>query len=45
MAYELYEAAAGEKELLIIPGAGHAQAMDKDPQLYYHTVFQFLQSH
>lgn len=45
MAYELYEAAAGEKELLIIPGAGHAQAMDKDPELYYDTVFNFLQSH
>lgn len=42
MAYELYEAAAGEKELLIIPGAGHAQAMDKDPTLYYVTVFSFL---
>ena len=43
MAYELYEAAAGEKELLIIPGAGHAQAMDKDPELYYETVFAFLE--
>ena len=43
MAYELYEAAPGEKELLIIPGAGHAQAMDKDPDLYYDTVFRFLE--
>ena len=42
MAYELYEAAGGEKELLIIPGAGHAQSMDKDPELYYDTIFQFL---
>ncbi len=42
MAHELYEAAPGEKELLIIPGAGHAQAMDKDPELYYETVFSFL---
>lgn len=42
MAYELYEAAGGEKELLIIPGAGHAQAADKDPETYYGTVFDFL---
>ena len=42
MANELYEAAAGEKELLIIPGAGHAQAMDKNPELFYDTIFSFL---
>lgn len=42
MAYELYDAVPGQKELLIIPGAGHAQAMDKDPELYYDTVFHFL---
>lgn len=42
MAYELYDAAGGEKELLIIPGAGHAQAMDKEPELYYDTIFSFL---
>ncbi|MBO5068830.1 MAG: alpha/beta hydrolase [Roseburia sp.] len=42
MAYELYDAAGREKELLIIPGAGHAQAMDKDPELYYDTIFSFL---
>lgn len=43
MAYELHEAAPGEKELLVIPGAGHAQAVDKDPELYYQTVFDFLE--
>lgn len=43
MAYELYEAVPTEKELLIIPGAGHAQAVDKDPELYYETVFDFLE--
>lgn len=42
MAYELYDAAGGEKELLIVPGAGHAQAMDKTPELYYDTIFSFL---
>lgn len=45
MAYELYEAASGEKELLIVPGAGHAQAMDKEPELYYRTVFEFLETY
>lgn len=43
MAYQLYDALSGPKELLIIPGAGHAQAVDKDPDLYYETVFSFLQ--
>lgn len=43
MAYELYEAASGEKELLIVPGAGHAQSVDKDPDSYYNTVFEFLE--
>lgn len=43
MAYELYEAAGGEKELLIVPGAGHAQSVDKDPEVYYDTVFEFLE--
>lgn len=42
MAQELYDAAAGEKELLVIPGAGHAQAMEKDPELYFETIFRFL---
>ncbi len=42
MAYQLYDAVNGPKELLIVPGAGHAQAVDKDPKLYYETVFSFL---
>ncbi|MEG0961522.1 MAG: alpha/beta hydrolase [Lachnospiraceae bacterium] len=42
MAKELYEAANCEKELLIIKGAGHAQSQDKDPDLYYDTIFDFL---
>lgn len=41
MAKELYEAAECEKELLIIKGAGHAQAQDKDPKLYYETIFSW----
>lgn len=45
MAHQLYEAAGGPKELLIVPGAGHAQAPDKDPQTYYNTVFSFLRQY
>ncbi len=44
MAYELYEAASCEKELLIIEGAGHAQTQDKDPERYYETITEFIDS-
>ena len=43
MSYELYEAAACEKELLIVEGAGHAQAQDKDPEAYYGRIGEFLE--
>lgn len=43
MAYELYDNAACEKELLIVDGAGHAQAADKEPEKYYDTIFSFLE--
>ena len=42
MSYELYEAAACEKELFIVEGAGHAQAQDKDPKEYYGKIKNFL---
>lgn len=45
MAYELYEAAVCEKELLVMEGAGHAQSQDKDPGLYYGTISDFLEEH
>lgn len=45
MAYELYDAADCEKEILIVEGAGHAQAPDKAPKEYYETVFSFLEAH
>jgi hypothetical protein len=41
-AYELYDAAAGEKELLIVEGAGHAQAVEKDPEGYWNAVRKLL---
>ena len=42
MSYELFEAAACEKELFIVEGAGHAQAQDKDPDDYYGRIEAFL---
>lgn len=45
MSEQLYEAAACDKELLIVEGAGHAQSQDIDPDAYYGAVRTFLQSH
>lgn len=42
MSYELYDAAVCEKELVIVEGAGHAQAQDKDPEAYYGRIEDFL---
>ena len=42
MSRELYEAAAWQKELLIVENAGHAQSQDKDPDTYYGTIRVFL---
>lgn len=43
MSGALYEAAACEKELLIVEGAGHAQSQDKAPEEYYGSIAQFLE--
>lgn len=42
MSKDLHDAATCEYELLIIDGAGHAQAQDKDPEAYYETIREFL---
>lgn len=42
MSYELFAAAACEKELFIVEGAGHAQAQDKAPDDYYGRIGAFL---
>ena len=42
MSYELFEAASCEKELFIVEGAGHAQAQDKNPDVYYGRIEDFL---
>lgn len=43
MSYALFEAAACEKELFIVEGAGHAQAQDKAPDVYYGRIGAFLE--
>lgn len=43
MSYELFEAASCEKELFIVEGAGHAQAQDKAPVVYYGRISAFLE--
>ena len=43
MTYELFGAAACEKELFIMEGAGHAQAQDKAPDIYYGRIGAFLE--
>ena len=45
MVYPLYEAAAGEKQLLVVKGAGHAKARETDSDLYWRTVRSFLSSY
>ncbi|WP_462405394.1 alpha/beta hydrolase [Gracilibacillus sp. Marseille-QA3620] len=42
MVYELYEAANGEKELYIVPGAEHGNAYDANPETYEKKVTEFL---
>lgn len=45
MSKDLYEAASCPKELLIVEGAGHAQAPDKDPETYYGAISDFLEKY
>lgn len=42
MAHELYDAAGCKKQLMLVEGAGHGQSQDKQPELYWDTVFAFL---
>lgn len=42
MGKKCYEAFTGVKELYISPGAGHAEAMDYDPETYFSKVFAFI---
>ncbi|MDF2523628.1 MAG: alpha/beta hydrolase [Clostridiales bacterium] len=42
MVYELYEAATGEKDILIVKGASHTEAKYAEPDAYYKKVFSFV---
>ena len=45
MTPELYDAAACEKELFSVSGAGHTQAYEKAPAAYFEAVKTFLNDH
>ncbi|ULL13100.1 alpha/beta hydrolase [Paenibacillus sp. H1-7] len=45
MVYRLYEAAAGDKELYVVPGAGHGMSRRVDPVGYESAVAAFLAKH
>ncbi|WP_078544892.1 alpha/beta hydrolase [Litchfieldia alkalitelluris] len=42
MVDEVYEAAQVDKEKLVIPGAGHGEAAKVDPEVYWSTVWSFV---
>jgi len=42
MVYALYDACPTEKELYVVEGAGHGQAMYLEPNEYFGRVFAFL---
>ncbi len=42
MVYKIYESANVTKELVIIDGAGHAESKFADEDLYYGSVFNFI---
>jgi len=45
MLHTLYENAACPKEKLIVEGAGHADARETDPELYWSTVKAFVEKY
>lgn len=42
MVYPLFEAHAGEKELLIVPGASHGTSYVQQPEMYEDAVIDFV---
>lgn len=43
MVYEVYEACTAAKEILVVEGAGHGEAYAMNPELYFDTVFGFIE--
>jgi len=42
---KVYEAAAVEKEKLVIKEAGHGEAATVDPELYWNTIWSFIEKY
>ena len=45
MSEQLYQACASEKQLLLIEKGQHARGHLVDPELYYSTIFTFIDNH
>lgn len=45
MLEKLYNAASCEKEMLVVPGAEHAESVDVNPSLYWETVDKFVSTY
>ena len=43
MVYQVYDACPSPKQLLVVEGAGHGNSYSHDPELYFDTVFSFLE--
>ena len=44
MVYDLYDSANCEKEIFIVADAGHAEAKNRNPEIYFQKVFEFLEN-
>ena len=42
-AYTIKNATAGDKALLLVPGAEHLEAVSKDPETYWTVIFSFIE--
>ena len=42
MVYRVYDACPTEKQLLVVDGAGHGNSSNHAPDVYFETVFTFL---
>ena len=45
MVYRVYDACPTEKQLLVVEGAGHGNSFSHAPDVYFDTVFGFLDAH
>ena len=44
MVYRLYDVCPTKKDIYVVDGAGHGQAMYLDPEVYFEKVFGFIGS-